>query len=170
MAAIAVGSRRLPGMTQRNVLPIASVPGGGYKRPIKLPHLETFPGAACLTTRRAAGPQSGLPDVASQSFRRRGEVWLPSRPWVRSTRGVFANSVSFLILQALWRFWVTRARSVACASRAHSQGLRRRQVPELASSIDPGFVQSPDSWILAPDSFPCASARDFRCYFIAFNG
>ena len=25
--------------------------------------------------------QSGLPDVASRSFRRRGEVWLPSRRW-----------------------------------------------------------------------------------------
>jgi hypothetical protein len=35
-------------MTHRNVLPIASVPSGGYnRRPIKLPHLETFPGAAC---------------------------------------------------------------------------------------------------------------------------
>src|ERR1700678_1682624 len=47
MAALSVTSRRLPGMTQRNVLPIASVPGGGYNRPIELPHLETFPGAAC---------------------------------------------------------------------------------------------------------------------------
>jgi hypothetical protein len=34
-------------MTQRNVLPIASIPCGGYNRPIELPHLETFPGAAC---------------------------------------------------------------------------------------------------------------------------
>jgi hypothetical protein len=25
--------------------------------------------------------QSGLPDVASRSFGRRGEVWLPSRRW-----------------------------------------------------------------------------------------
>jgi hypothetical protein len=33
-------------MTQRNILPIASVPGGGYNRPIELPHLETVPGAA----------------------------------------------------------------------------------------------------------------------------
>jgi hypothetical protein len=32
----------------------------------------------------------GLPDIASQSFRRWGEVWLPSRRLVRSTRGVFA--------------------------------------------------------------------------------
>ena len=39
-------SRRLPGMTQRNVLPIASIPWGGYNQPIELPHLETFPGAA----------------------------------------------------------------------------------------------------------------------------
>jgi hypothetical protein len=29
MAALSVGSRRLPGMTQRNVLPIASVPCSG---------------------------------------------------------------------------------------------------------------------------------------------
>jgi hypothetical protein len=34
-------------MTQRNVLPIASIPAAGYNRPIELPHLETFPGAAC---------------------------------------------------------------------------------------------------------------------------
>ena len=34
-------------MTQRNVLPIASVLGGGYHRPTELPHHETFPGAAC---------------------------------------------------------------------------------------------------------------------------
>ena len=34
-------------MTRRQVLPIASVPCGEYKRPIELPHLETFPGAAC---------------------------------------------------------------------------------------------------------------------------
>ena len=47
MAALWVGSRRLPGITQRNVLPIASIPCGGYNRPIELPQLETFPGAAC---------------------------------------------------------------------------------------------------------------------------
>ena len=40
-------------MTQRNVLPIASVRHGGYNRPVELPHLETFPGAACLATHRA---------------------------------------------------------------------------------------------------------------------
>ncbi|HEY4813618.1 MAG TPA: hypothetical protein VIH58_03025 [Chthoniobacterales bacterium] len=34
-------------MTQRNGLTIASIPWGGYNRPIELPHLETFPGAAC---------------------------------------------------------------------------------------------------------------------------
>jgi hypothetical protein len=47
MAALWVSSRRLPGTTQRDFLPIASVPWGGYNRPIELPHLETFPGAAC---------------------------------------------------------------------------------------------------------------------------
>ena len=47
MAALWVSSRRLPGITQRNVLPISSVPWGGYNRTIELPHLETFPGAAC---------------------------------------------------------------------------------------------------------------------------
>jgi hypothetical protein len=34
-------------MTQRDVLPIASIPCGGSNWPIELPHLETFPGAAC---------------------------------------------------------------------------------------------------------------------------
>ena len=48
-------------MTQRNVLPIASIPYGAYNRPIELPHLETFPGAACLPTHRAAVLQSGSP-------------------------------------------------------------------------------------------------------------
>ena len=47
MAALSFSSRRLPGITQRNVLPVASIPCGGYDRPIELPHLETFPGAAC---------------------------------------------------------------------------------------------------------------------------
>ena len=68
-------------MTQRNVLPIASVPFGGYNRPIELPHLETFPGAACLPSHRAAMLQSGLPDLASRlarhsfpEFRRRSDV------------------------------------------------------------------------------------------------
>jgi hypothetical protein len=61
LAALWVGSRRLPGTTQRSVLPIASIPCGGYNRPIELPHLETFPGAACLPTHRAAKLQSGSP-------------------------------------------------------------------------------------------------------------
>jgi hypothetical protein len=61
MAALSVSSRRLPGMTQRNVLPMASIPYGGYNRPIERPHLETFPGAACLPTHRAARLQSGSP-------------------------------------------------------------------------------------------------------------
>jgi hypothetical protein len=33
MAALWVGSRRLPGMTQRNVLPIASILSRGYNGP-----------------------------------------------------------------------------------------------------------------------------------------
>jgi hypothetical protein len=45
MAGLSVASRRLPGISQRNILPIASIPGG-MQRPIELPHLETFPGAA----------------------------------------------------------------------------------------------------------------------------
>jgi hypothetical protein len=68
-------------MTQRDALPSASVPGGGYHRPIELPHLETFPGAACLPSHRAAMLQSGLPDLASRlarhsfpEFRRRSDV------------------------------------------------------------------------------------------------
>ncbi|HXM01662.1 MAG TPA: hypothetical protein VN939_03615, partial [Chthoniobacterales bacterium] len=40
-----------------------------------------IPGSRLLATDRDAILLSGLPDVASRSFRRRGEVWLPSRPW-----------------------------------------------------------------------------------------
>jgi hypothetical protein len=46
MAALSVSSRRLPGMTQGNVLPIASIRAAATTA-IELPHLETFPGAAC---------------------------------------------------------------------------------------------------------------------------
>ena len=63
MAALWVSSRRLPGITQRKVLAIASIPCGGFNRPIELPHLETFPGAACclateLPTYKAAPLQA----------------------------------------------------------------------------------------------------------------
>jgi hypothetical protein len=47
MAALSVASRRLPGMTQRKVLPIASIVFVRIQQPIELPHVETFPGAAC---------------------------------------------------------------------------------------------------------------------------
>jgi hypothetical protein len=71
-------------MTQRKVLPIASIPGGGSNRPIELPHFETFPGAACcqpielpsykaaplqafgpLNTRRVCNPSGFLPHPSS---------------------------------------------------------------------------------------------------------
>jgi hypothetical protein len=93
MAALSVSSRRLPGMTQRNVLPIASIPWGGYNRPIELPQLETFPGAACYQPNRAARLQSGSPPgvrsaqpaaclrpfcVPSSSFKRSGVSGLAS--------------------------------------------------------------------------------------------
>jgi hypothetical protein len=63
MAALSISSGRLPGITQRNVLPITSIPCGGYNRPIELPHLETFSGAACclateLPTYKAAPLQA----------------------------------------------------------------------------------------------------------------
>src|ERR1700733_10134468 len=63
----------------------------GIRRLIELPRLETFPGAARLPTHRGARLQSGLADVASRSFRRRGEVWRPSRRSGRSTRCGFAS-------------------------------------------------------------------------------
>src|SRR5271156_608662 len=47
MATLSVASGRLPGMTERKVLPIASTSVVGIQRPIELPHFETFPGAAC---------------------------------------------------------------------------------------------------------------------------
>ena len=74
-------------MTQRNVLPIASIPRGRYNRPIELPHLETYPGAACyqpieLPRYKAAPLQAFLPAqpeaclqpfcVLSSSFKRSG--------------------------------------------------------------------------------------------------
>jgi hypothetical protein len=40
---------------------------------------RVVPGSRPLLNDRAATLLSGLPDVASRSFRRRGEVWLPSR-------------------------------------------------------------------------------------------
>jgi hypothetical protein len=67
-------------MTQRNVLPIASVPCGEYKRPIELPHLETFPGAACSQPIELPG----YPATAGR---------LPSRRSVSSARGLFATGV-----------------------------------------------------------------------------
>jgi hypothetical protein len=46
MAALSANSRRLPGLTQRNVLPKRVYSVRRLQRPIELPHLETFPGAA----------------------------------------------------------------------------------------------------------------------------
>jgi hypothetical protein len=61
MAALSVASRRLPGMTQRNVLPIASIPCGGYNQPIELPYLETFPGGACYQPIELPGYKAACP-------------------------------------------------------------------------------------------------------------
>jgi hypothetical protein len=61
MAALWVASRRLPGMTQRKVLPIASIPGGGYNRPIELPNLEMFRGAACYQPIELPGYKAARP-------------------------------------------------------------------------------------------------------------
>ena len=47
MAALSVASRRLPGIAQRNVLPIASILCGMGVEAIELPRLEPCPGAAC---------------------------------------------------------------------------------------------------------------------------
>jgi hypothetical protein len=58
MAALSVGSRRLPGMTQRNVLPIASVLLRGYNGHITAARRDV-PGSRLLLTDRAAMLQSG---------------------------------------------------------------------------------------------------------------
>jgi hypothetical protein len=80
-------------MTQGNVLPIASIRAAATTA-IELPHLETFPGAACYQPVELPGYKAA-----------------PLQVLVRSTRGLFAILLcSFLILQALWRFWVTRPR------------------------------------------------------------
>jgi hypothetical protein len=60
MAALPVSSKRLPGMTQRNVLPIASVPSGdtaAYRTAAR----GDVPGSRLLATRRATMLQSGSP-------------------------------------------------------------------------------------------------------------
>ena len=77
MAALSVASRRLPGMTQRNVCPSRLFRAADANRPIELPHLETFPGAACyqpieLPCYKAAplqafGPLNDL--IARRSYR-----------------------------------------------------------------------------------------------------
>ena len=76
------------------------VPGGEYNRPIELPHLETFPVAACCQPIELPG----YPAAAGR---------LPSRRLGRSTRGGFAILYSFLILQGLvriFRHWTIQGR------------------------------------------------------------
>ena len=90
-------SRRLPGTSQRFRSAMA-----GWKRIRAMvkcialgnsrePPAETFLGRVHVEAKfagwRGAG-QSGLPDVASRSLGRRGEVWLPSR------RCAIANHIS----------------------------------------------------------------------------
>src|ERR1700678_1380887 len=68
--------------------------GAAATTAIELPHLETFPGAACCRPIDLPGYKAA-----------------PFQALIRSTRGLFAILLcSFLILQALWRFWVTRPR------------------------------------------------------------
>jgi hypothetical protein len=68
--------------------------GGGYNRPIELPHLETFPGAACYQPIE-------LPYCKAAPLQRSA----------RSTRGLFSTLLaSFLILQRSGVFGVTRPR------------------------------------------------------------
>jgi hypothetical protein len=88
-------------MTQRNVCPSRLFRATEANRPIELPRVETFAGSRLLATHRAARLSRGRGAAAGRL------------PWcsVRSTRGLFATlPCSFLILQALWRFWVTRRR------------------------------------------------------------
>ena len=86
MAALWVGKQAAPG----NVSRCGSSMGRLYPPPGIDAMGKTLswviPGSRLLATDRAAKLQSGLPDVASRSFRRRGEVWLPSRPWACDAR------------------------------------------------------------------------------------
>ena len=52
-------------------------------------HAESGKPNAPITRVQLRTVKSGLPDVASRSFRRRGEVWLPSRCWANSLRLLF---------------------------------------------------------------------------------
>ena len=61
MAALSVNSRRLPGITQRNILPIASVPCGGATTAYRTATPRDVPGSRLLPTHRAAMLQSGSP-------------------------------------------------------------------------------------------------------------
>jgi hypothetical protein len=79
-------------MTQRNVLPIASFCSGDTTAHRTAARRDVL-GSRLLLIDRTAILQSGLPDVASRSFGRRGEVWLPSRPWACDTG--FLSSVGF---------------------------------------------------------------------------
>src|SRR5271156_6823978 len=76
--------------SQRNVLPIASIPCGGYNRPIEMPHLETFPGAARLPTHRAAMLKSGSPPGV-----RRTHALLNSGFWLLSSNSSHSSFVFF---------------------------------------------------------------------------
>ena len=94
-----IASRRLPGMTQRNVLPIASFRAGDATTQ-ELPHLETFPGAArCkpieLQCHKAA------PLQASVLSTRRGFISLPYQPLVRLSIIHVANDVIVLHLDSV---------------------------------------------------------------------
>jgi hypothetical protein len=92
MAVLSDGSRRLPGITQRTACRRSGLGRGtNLETPIELPSPGAVLGSRLLPTYRAAKLQSGLPDEASRSLRRRGEVWLPSRCWAPHPRPAFTN-------------------------------------------------------------------------------
>ena len=99
MAALSVASRRLPGTTQRNVLPIASILCGMDVEPIELPRLDTCPGVACcqpieLPSYKATPLQRvGLRDTAGAGERSR-EVTLKMTDLTGYHSPCFAQHVS----------------------------------------------------------------------------
>jgi hypothetical protein len=89
-------SKRLPGTSRRVNCPSGvqsfrpnenATGGGGIRRRSREPPANTV-AADMFNVPIKRGQlrtiESGLPDVASRSFRRRGEVWLPSSRWVSS--------------------------------------------------------------------------------------
>jgi hypothetical protein len=78
-----VSTRGLPGrcpIVPEQTETLQAVAASGNVRGNRLPtHAESGKPSAPITRIQLRTVKSGLPDVASRSFRRRGEVWLPSR-------------------------------------------------------------------------------------------